>query len=451
MRFLLERFALIFVLIIFTQLLKAQEEIMVDRVVATVGDKIILQSDIENQALQVMAQGYYSGKDIKCKMLEELLFQKLLLIQAELDSIEVGFNRVESEVDRRLNYFIRQLGSEKKLEEYYHKSILEIKEDFRPLIEEQLRTQMMQANLVSGLSASPKEVERFYKNLPKDSIPLVNDQYQISQIQRYPPKNEKARNEAREKLLEFRQRIINGERFSTLAVLYSQDPGSARRGGELGFRTKDELDPEFAKAAFRLTDVGGISRIVESAYGFHLIQLIAKEGNQVNVRHILIIPEVDLDQKLATKAKLDSISDLIQKDSVSFEKAALYYSEDEMSRLNDGLMVNQANASTLFKLDELQPYEYNVIKDLKIGEMSEPFESVDEAGKVIFKIVKINRLIKAHKANLKDDYELIEQMALMTKQNDIIQKWLEERKKKTYIHIDDSFTKCEFIKDGWIK
>jgi len=319
------------------------------------------------------------------------------------------------------------------------------------LIEEQLRTQMMQGSLVSGISVSPKEVQKFYKNLPKDSIPLVNDQYEISQIQRYPPKNEKARNDAREKLLEFRKRIIDGERFSTLAVLYSQDPGSARRGGELGFRTKDELDPEFAKAAFRLTDVGGISRIVESAYGFHLIQLIAKEGNQVNVRHILVIPEVNIEQKVATKVKLDSITDLIQQDSISFEKAALHYSEDEMSKLNDGLMVNPASASTFFKLDEFQPNEYNVIKDLKIGEISEPFESIDENGKIVFKIVKINKLVESHKANLENDYELIEQMTKMTKQNKIIEEWLEERKQKTYIHIDDSFKKCEFIKNGWIK
>lgn len=401
--------------LLYAKLTFGQKELMVDRVVATVGDKIILQSDIESQALQIMAQGYYRGKDIKCQMLEELLFQKLLLTQAELDSIEVGFNRVESELERRLMYFVRQLGSEDKLEEYYNKSILEIKDDFRPLIEEQLKTQMMQSEIVSGINVSPKEVEKFYKNLPEDSIPMINDQYEITQIMRYPPENEEARNAAREKLLELRQRIIDGERFSTLAVLYSQDPGSARRGGELGFRAREELDPEFAKAAFRLSDDGGISRIVESAYGFHLIQLIAREGNQVNVRHILIIPEVDIEQKVATRTKLDSITQLVQNDSITFKKAALYYSDDEQSRLNDGLMVNPMNSSTKFKLDELPRYEYNVIKDLKVGEISEPFESVDENGKVVFKIVKISNLVKAHKANLKNDYELIEQMALSEK------------------------------------
>lgn len=447
----LVKWLIIVISIISVETALGQKELMVDRIVATVGDKIILQSDIENQALQIMAQGYYRGKGVKCQMLEELLFQKLLLTQAELDSIEVGFNRVESELERRLMYFVRQLGSEEKLEEYYNKSILEIKDDFRPLIEEQLQTQMMQSELVSGISVSPKEVERFYKKLPEDSIPMVNDQYEITQVMRYPPENEEARSAAREKLLELRQRIIDGERFSTLAVLYSEDPGSARRGGELGFRAREELDPEFAKAAFRLSDDGGISRIVESAYGFHLIQLIAREGNQVNVRHILVIPEVDIEQKVATKTKLDSITQLIKNDSITFKKAALYYSDDEQSRLNEGLMVNPMNSSTKFKLDELPRYEYNIIKDLKVGEISEPFESVDENGKVVFKIIKINKLIEAHKANLDKDYEMIEQMALSEKHQDIINEWLSEKKKKTYIHIDESFIECEFLKDGWIK
>lgn len=428
-----------------------QDKVMIDRVAATVGDKIILQSDIENQVLQMMSQGYTNQADMDCEVLQQLLVQKMLLIQSELDSIEVGLSRVQSELDRRLMYFVRQVGSEKKLEEFYNKSILEIKEDFRPLIEEQLKTQMMQASLVSDIDASPKAVERYYKKLPEDSIPMVNTQYEINQIMVYPSQNEEARNASREKLLSLRQRIIDGERFSTLAVLYSEDPGSARRGGELGFRSRDELDPEFAKAAFRLSDDGGISRIVESEYGFHIIQLIARESNQVNVRHILIIPKVNVEEKIEAKNKLDSISNLINQDSLSFEKAALRFSADEQSRLNDGLMVNPMNASTKFDLDQLPSYEFSVVKNLEPGEISEPFESRDENGKVVFKILRIKNVIEAHRANLKDDYEMIEQMALMKKQTDIVEKWIQEKKKKTYIHIDESFMDCDFLKDGWIK
>ena len=429
----------------------SQEKMMIDRIAATVGDKIMLQSDIENQVLQIMSQGYATSSDMDCEVLHQLLTQKLLLTQAELDSIEVGISRIESELERRLMYFVRQVGSEKKLEEFYNKSIIEIKEDFRPLIEEQLKTQMMQNSLVSSIDASPKTVKKFYKDLPKDSIPMINTQYEINQILVYPSQNEDARNESRDKLLSLRKRIIDGERFSTLAVLYSEDPGSARRGGELGFRSRDELDPEFAKAAFRLSDDGGISRIVESEYGFHIIQLIARESNQVNVRHILIIPEVNIEQKIAAKNKLDSISNLIKLDSLHFNKAALIFSEDDQSRLNEGLMINPMNASIRFALDELPSFEYNVIKNLKVGEISEPFESRDENGKIVYKIVKIKKMIESHRANLNDDYELIEQMTLMGKQQGIIEEWIQEKKKKTYIHIDESFLKCEFLEDGWIK
>jgi len=429
----------------------SQDKVVIDRVVANVGDKIILQSDIENQVLQFIAQGYPAQSGVECQLLQQLLTQKLLLIQAEYDTLVVSSNVVESELQQRLDYFIRQIGSEKKLEEYYHKSILEIKDDFRPLIEEQLKTQTMQRSIVEGLDVSPKDVEAFYKKLPKDSIPLINTQYEIKQIAVYPEQSENARNEAREKLLGIRERIVNGERFSTLAVLYSEDPGSARRGGELGFRTRDELDPEFAKAAFRLSDEAGVSRIVESEYGFHIIQLIAREGNQVNVRHILVIPKIDIEQKVAARSKLDSISLLIKNDSISFEDAALKLSEDELSKLNKGLMVNQMNASTRFSLEELPAGEYGIIKNMKPGEISEPFESKDNKGKTVYKIVKIDKIIESHRANLDMDYMLIEEMALTQKRMDAIDRWINDKKKKTYIHIDESFKSCEFLRDGWVK
>ena len=445
------RQSILSLMLIFTIKFAIGQEIMIDRVVATVGDKIILQSDIENQVLQFLSQGIPTTSDLRCEVLEELMIQKLLLTQAEIDSVEVGLSRLESELDRRLMYFVRQIGSEKKLEEFYDKSLLEIKEDFRPLIKEQLTTQIMQSNIIADINASPKAVQKYYKSLKEDSIPLVNTQYEINQILVYPPQNEEAKNAVREELLNLRQRIIDGERFSTLAVLYSEDPGSARRGGELGFRSKNELDPEFAKAAFRLKDDGGISRIVESEFGFHIIQLIAKESNQVNVRHILKIPKVDIKQKIAARNKLDSIRNLINADSLSFKLAALRYSEDDQSKLNDGLMVNPMNASTRFELDALPPQEFNVIKDLKVGEISKAFESVDLNGKIVYKIIRINKIIDSHRADLKNDYGLIEQMAVMDKQQKIIDNWINEKRSKTYIHIDESFIKCEFLKEGWIK
>jgi peptidyl-prolyl cis-trans isomerase SurA len=430
---------------------RAQEPQMIDQIVSKVGDKIILQSDIENQVLQYMAQGYGNKSEMKCNVLSELMVQKLLLTQAELDSIEVGMNQIESELSRRLNYFIRQVGSQEKLEEFYNKSLIEIKEDFRPLIEEQIKTQMMQGNIVSSIDASPKEVRRFYNDFEEDSIPLVNAQYEIKEITLYPPKNEKARNESREKLLEIRKRIIDGERFSTLSVLYSEDPGSARRGGELGFRTRDELDPAFAKAAFSLNDDGGISRIVESEYGFHIIQLIAREGEQVNVRHILIIPKLRTEQKVAIKNKLDTIVTEINSNNLSFENAALKYSQDDQSRFNKAYMINPATTSTKFELENLIKQEYNVVKDLKEGEISEPFESVDSKGKAVFKVIKVSNIIEAHRANLKEDYELIKNMAIFEIQQEVFEKWLDEKKAKTYIYVDKSSHNCEFLEEGWLK
>jgi peptidyl-prolyl cis-trans isomerase SurA len=451
MRISLLRLIFISLIISISATISNGQEQIIDRVVCKVGDKIIMQSDVENQVLQFMAQGFGKRSELKCDVLSELMVQKLLLTQAEIDSIQVGINQVESELSRRLNYFIRQIGSQQKLEEFYNKSILEIKEDFRPLIEEQIKTQMMQGEIVSQLDASPKDVKKFYNDLDKDSIPMVNAKYEIKQICVYPPKNNVTKNESREKLLEIRQRIIDGERFSTLAVLYSEDPGSARRGGELGFRTRDEYDPAFAKTAFSLKDDGGISRIVESEYGFHIIQLIAREGDQVNVRHILVIPKIKIEQKLIAKTKLDSVSNLIRLDSINFEKAALKFSEDEQSKFNKGYMLNQANTSTQFELEELIKEEYNVIKDLKLGEVSEPFESQDSKGKTVFKIAKVSKVIDAHKANLKEDYSLIENMTIISKQQNAFETWLKEKKAKTYIYVDKSFFDCEFLKDGWIK
>ncbi len=441
---------LLFIVITMTEYSTSQTNKIIDQVVAIVGDKIILQSDIENQSIQLRAQGYYSSRDIKCEVLEKLVIQKLMLNQAELDSLEIGESTIESELDRRLMYFVRQIGSEKKLEEYYNKTILEIKEDFRTLIHDQLLTQKMQKQISSEAKVSPKEVVDLYKKMPKDSLPMINTQIQLNQIVMYPPQDDEVKQNTRKKLLELRERILNGERFSTLAILYSEDPGTARKGGELGFRTKEELDPAFARAAFSLKK-DQVSRIVESSYGLHIIKLIAREGEQVNVRHILIIPDVSIAQRKTVKAKLDSVATLLRLDSLDFKMAAFKFSEDEQSRLNEGIMVNPKNSSTKFQLEELPREEYSVIKDMKVGVISEPFEAVDKKGKVVFKIVRIKSKIKAHRASIKTDFELIEQMVLNTKKQEVIKKWIDDKQGKTYIHIDDSFKKCNFEDEGWIK
>jgi len=415
------------------------KKILIDQIVAVVGDKKILHSDIENQLMQLRAQRYSSVNE--CEVLNDLVSQKLLMIQAQKDSLTVSSNQIESELERRLRYFVRQIGSEKELEEYYNKSIPEIKQDFRTLLREQMLTQKMQTQLMQEVEVTPKEVEAFFKKVPTDSIPMVNKKVQINQIVKYPTENEKAELEARERLLELRKRILDGERFSTLAVLYSDDPGTARKGGELGLRTQEELDPAFADAAFSLQE-GEVSGIVESAYGFHIIKLINREGDQVNVRHILIKPKVTYKQKQKVINKLDSIAALIRNDKMTFEEAVNEFSDDEKYKMNGGLLVNPRNASNQFELEELPNEDYQAIKDLKTGQISDPYEAQDEKGRTIFKIVRLKSRIDRHRANLKRDYNLIKEAALQNKRQKKIKQWLENKQEETYISIDETFGHC---------
>ncbi len=421
----------------------AQENRIVDQVVAIVGDKIILQSDIETQFLELRAQGASTSGDMKCEILEEFLVQKLLLNQAEIDSILVSEAEVELQLNQRLDYFIGQIGSQKALEEYFGKSILEIKEDFRDVIREQIITQKMQGEIVGKLAATPAEVRKFYNRIPEDSLPRVNSQVEISQIVIYPPLADEAVFSVKERLLDLRKRIIAGEDFTTLAVLYSEDPGSSPRGGEIGFLGKGELDPAYAKTAFSLKE-GSVSTIVESEFGYHIIQLIERQGDKVNTRHILLKPKVTTEASRKTLNKLDSITQLIRIDTLTFKEAARYYSQDEKSRVNGGIRVNPANQTTRFEMDEFQPAEFRVIRQLKVGEISEPIETVDEKGKKVYKVVKLTSQTKPHVANLEEDFNMLKEMTLMQKQQQIVENWVQEKKQNTYIRIDKSFSNCDF-------
>ena len=418
----------------------AQNGKLIDQVVAVVGDKKVLQSDIESQRMQFRAQGMTS-ENLRCDLLNELISQKLLLIQAETDSVMVSENQVESQLDMRLRYFIRQIGSRQKLEDYYNKSLPEIRQDFRELLREQLRTQQMRRQLIQDVSVSPSEVQEFYKNMPEDSIPVINKKVQIAQVVKYPEQSNQAERQARQRLLELRERITEGGKFSTLAVLYSEDRGTSSKGGELGFRTAEELDPAYADAALSLQE-GEVSGVVESAFGYHIIKLIERRGDEVNTRHILIKPSIKPEQKQKVINKMDSLATEIRKGNLTFEKAAVEHSDDRQYRMNGGLLVNPNNASNEFQLDELPQPDYNAVKDLKVGEISDPYEAADEKGKTLFKIIKLVSQTDRHKANIKEDFSRLSQMALQKKQQELTQKWIEKKKKETYIHINESFRDC---------
>jgi peptidyl-prolyl cis-trans isomerase SurA len=430
----------------------SQEEKIIDRIIAVVGSNIILQSDIENQYLQAQAQGYASKGDLRCEILEELLYQKLLLNQANLDSIEVTESQVESALDSRLRMFVGQVGSEEKLEQYFNKSILEIKSDLKDIIRDQMLTQKMQGNITDDIKVTPSEVRGYYRNIPEDSLPLVSAEYQIEQIVKYPVISETEKLEVKERLEGFREQVSSGKKkFSTLAILYSDDKESAKNGGDLGFVGRTDLVPEFAAAAFSLKEKDEISKVMETQYGYHIIQLIERKGEKVNVRHILISPEPSIEEIVKAGNFLDSISILIRTGKVSFEDAAQKYSEDEKTRNNGGLLINEMTGSSKLTSDEIDKITNIYIKNIKVGEITKPFEAKDEKGRTIYKIVYVKSLTPPHTSNLTDDYQKIQDMALANKKQTTVDDWINKKLKSTYIHIDESFKTCRFRNMDWIR
>jgi peptidyl-prolyl cis-trans isomerase SurA len=422
---------------------------IVDQIVAVVGDKKVLLSDIEKQHQQLVAQGIKETDNLRCQIFEELLSQKLLLNQAEVDSIEVTDVEVELQLDQRLKFFINQVGSEENLVEYFNKSILEIKEDLRDAIKDQILVDRMRSEILGNISVTPSEVRSFYRSLPEDSIPYVNSELEIDQIVLYPSTSEEAVYEVREKLLGIRERIINGERFSTLAVLYSEGP-SAPKGGDIGWSNKADLDPEYAKAAFALKK-GAVSKIVKSSFGYHLIELIDRTEDRVHTRHILIKPRISISAKEQAMNKLDSIIRLIRLDSMTFNEAAMRFSEDEDTRMNGGQVINEITGNTKFAMDHFTTRDYMIIKDLDVGEISDTYESEDKHGKIIFKAVILRSRTNPHVANLKDDYDMLKQMTMFNKQNEIIDSWIKEKIETTYIRLENNYRNCSFRINGWLK
>jgi len=318
------------------------------------------------------------------------------------------------------------------------------------VISEQQLTQQMKQKIVEKVTVTPSEIKNFYQTLPTDSLPVIPEQYKLQEISMYPPASSEAKFRVKEKLLDLRSRILKGERFSMLAVAYSEDLASAKKGGELGLRTRDELVKPFADAAFLLSE-GQVSQIVETEYGFHIIQMIEKRKNQVNVRHILLKPQFTSDMLVDAQNKLDSVANLIKKDSLTFEKACAIYSEDKKSRMNGGLVVNPSNNTQYFEKEQLPPSDYYVIKELKKGSVSAPFESRDASANVIFKIIKLNEILPSHKANLDDDFDIIQRMSKQGKEQELFMKWVKEKQKTTYIKIDPAYKGCKFKSEGWIK
>lgn len=420
------------------------DEYVIDQIVAIVGNNIVLESDVQNQYLNYKMQGGIAGSisQVKCNILEDIMFQKLMVAQAEVDSIEVSDVQVEADLDRRLSSFIQQFGSQEKMEDYYGKTMVEIKAELHDVVKEQLLAQQVQSGIVSNVDVTPSEIRAFYKTIPPDSIQIIKTEYVIAEIVKNPPISIEEKLRVKDQLNSIRKRILDGASFGTMAIMYSQDPGSAKKGGELGFYGRGQLYPEFEAVAFKLNE-GEISNVLETEAGYHIIQMIERKGDYINVRHILLSPKVSPEDLNKAKNELDSIANLIRSDSISFEDAVVRFSEGENAN-NDGLMINPYTMSTSFEAEQLDPQVSFTIEKMEVGEISNPVPMKTEDNKDAYRIMMLKKRSKPHKANLEDDYSKIREWALYDKQMETIGEWIEDKASDTYIKIIDEYQICGF-------
>lgn len=416
---------------------------VIDQVVAVVGSYKVLQSDVENQFYQYKSQGVDAAALSRCQVFEDLMFEKLLLNQAVIDSVEVSDEQVESEMDRRLAMLEQQIGSIQKLEEFYGESIVEIKEEMRTSMKNQLTAQRMQGEIMGEVTVTPSEVRRFFKDIPRDSLPLINSEVEVAQIVRFPEVREEAKTAAMDELRNIKERIANGSKFSTMAILYSEDPGSSKNGGLYEGVKRGQFVKEFEGVAFALQP-GEVSDVFETMFGYHICQLVAKRGQEIDVRHILMVPKISPQDLEEAQYFLDSLKVIIADGILTFEEAAQEYSGDKDTKNNGGLMVNPATADTKFEISELDRSVYFTIEDINVGEIAGPILYQTPNGKQGFRLVRLISRSEPHRANLKDDYQRLQNMATQKKQSDITKEWVEDRLNDTYVRVMSSYLECSF-------
>ena len=429
---------------------------VIDEIVWVVGDEAILKSEVEEYRKEILMQNQRIEGDPYCFVPEQLAIRKLFLDQAKLDSIEVQESNVNRTLEYLVNEYIASTGSVERLEEYYGKSIADIREDLREQIREQQLVEGVQQKHFGNIQLTPSEIRKYYNSLPQDSLPFIPTTLEIQIITVEPKVPLPEIDKVKARLREFTDQINSGEKdFSTLALLYSEDP-SAIKGGEMGFMTRSQLVPEFASVAFALNDPKKVSNIVETEYGFHIIQLIERRGDMGNFRHILLKPKVPQESLDTALVRLDSIRSGIMNKKISFEEAATFLSADKDTRNNKGIMVNNArgsvNAGTpRFALNELNQDIAKVAGEMKEGEISQPFIMLNEKGRQVAAMIKITARNEGHRANINNDYQIIKQMAESARQQKMVDEWLQEKISKTYVRIDPDWQRCEFKYKGWIK
>jgi len=430
----------------------AQKNI-VDEVIWIVGDEAILRSEVEEQRIRAQYEGTPIQGDPYCVIPEQIAIQKLYLHQAGIDSIVVSETSVMSQVESRLSYLVSQIGSKEKMEEYFGKNSVDLRELFRDMYRNQMIITQMQQKLVGNFKYTPADVRRFYKQIPADSIPTVPAQVELQIVSFQPPVPIAETNRIKERLRDFTERVNSGtSEFSVLARLYSEDTESAKRGGELGFMGRGQLVPEFAAVAFNMQDPKKVSRVVETEFGFHIIQLIEKRGDRINSRHILLKPRVSLADKDSAIQILDSITNKIRDNKMTFEQAVVHFSQDKNSVMNAGLMLNEKSGTSKFEYQDLPQEVAKIVYGMNVGEISKPFTMISQStNKEVVAVVKVKSKIESHKANLTDDYQMLKVVFENQKHAELLNDWIVKKQKDTYISIDPQWQKCTFQYPGWIK
>ncbi len=434
----------------------AQDNV-IDEIVWVVGDDAILRSDVEAQRLYLQQEGQRLDGDPYCFIPEQMAIQKLYLNQAKIDSITVNENSVIQSVDQWMNMAVNQIGSREKLEEYFGKKYSQIKDERKEMIREQQIVQQMQQELIGEIKLTPSEVRKYFNQIPQDSLPNIPTTVEVQIITMEPKIPFEETDAIKARLRDFTEQINSGKmEFSTLARLYSEDPGSAARGGELGFMSKTQLLPEFANVAFNLKDPKRVSQIVQTEYGYHIIQLIEKRGDRINCRHILLKPKVSDKELSDAMARMDSLYNDLRADKFSFDEAATFLSSDKDTRNNKGLMVNQdyesANMGTpKFEMQELPQEIGKVVYEMRVGDISKPFTMLTNKQKEVVAIVKLKARVEGHKANLSDDYQALKSIVEAKKREELLNNWIIEKQRTTYVRISDGWRNCDFKYPGWVK
>ena len=423
---------------------------VIDRVEWVVGDKSILRSDIEEAIRFWVASGRTFEGDPYCVVGEDLAVQQLFLHQAALDSIEVDEGNIMRQVEMQMEYVMQQIGSKEKMEEYFNMTSSEIREMYREQLYNNEMAERMKMKIVGDLKVSPALVRRYMESLPKDSIPFIQQQVEVQIITMQPRIDQEEIDRVKGELRDYTERVMNGETsFSTLALMYSEDPGSARRGGELGFTGRGQWQPEFSAVAFNLTDPGKVSKIVETEYGFHIIQLIEKRGDKINVRHILRKPEHSNENLKAAILRLDSLVTGIKEGEMVFDDAVGLYSDDKDTRNNFGIMYNKMSASSHFGMDELPVDVARAIEKLAVGEVSQPFVWLLDNGKTVCAIAKVKSRTEAHMATFSEDYEVLRKMYEANLSDERIKEWVKKKQRTTYVRVNKESRTCDFLYPDW--